>query len=148
MPSSIFPSGDIDTKHTSVLYINIRSIKNICEELEAVIYSLESPPSIICLTETWLTEDDNPKCFLVKGYNQVIAKSRKAKGGGLMIQLKQNLNFIQEFKVDLDEALHIQAGKNDCVITSLGMIRWILLTSLNAFYQRERTELQRSIAAI
>ena len=40
----------------SVLHLNIRSLKPHFDKMEALILSLESPPDIICITETWLTK--------------------------------------------------------------------------------------------
>ena len=51
----------------SVLNVNVRSLKSHLEKLEAIVLSLESPPDILCLTETWLAANDDPKMFLVKG---------------------------------------------------------------------------------
>ena len=44
--------------HLSVLHLNIRSLKTHLEELEALVSSFECPPEVICLTETWLTDND------------------------------------------------------------------------------------------
>ena len=61
-------------KSLSVLNVNNRLFKLHLEKLEALVLSLESPPDILCLTETWLTDNDDPKLFLVNGYSQYIAK--------------------------------------------------------------------------
>ena len=39
----------------SMLHINVRSLKGHLNELEALVYSLESLPSILFLSEAWLT---------------------------------------------------------------------------------------------
>ena len=53
----------------SILTVNVRSLRKNLNNLEALVFSLESPPSVICLTETWLNEDDDNFCYLLKGYN-------------------------------------------------------------------------------
>ena len=58
----------------SVLNVNVRSLKLHLEKLEALVLSLESSPDVLCLTETWLTDNDGPELFLVNGYTQYIAK--------------------------------------------------------------------------
>ena len=63
------------------------------EDLEALAYSLESPPDILCLTETWLSEKDYTKLFLVTSYQNVLSKVRDSKGGGSMIQIRNNFSF-------------------------------------------------------
>ena len=42
----------------SVMLIKIRSLKPHFGQLEARILSLEFPPNILCLTETWITGND------------------------------------------------------------------------------------------
>ena len=38
----------------------VRSLKKHQEELDALVYNLESPPKILCITETWLSgKSDN-----------------------------------------------------------------------------------------
>ena len=62
--------------YVSVLHLNIRSLKNHLEELEALVLSFESPPDVICLTETWLTDNDHLPSDTLKGYNQFVTKNR------------------------------------------------------------------------
>ena len=68
-----------------IMNINVRSLKKNLDSLESLVLGLESPPAIICITETWLNENDDPKTFLIHGYNQEITKSRTTRGGGVMI---------------------------------------------------------------
>ena len=58
------PNMPLKTK-VSVMHLNVRSLKPHYEKLEALILSLESPPDVICLTKTWLTANDDPKCHLL-----------------------------------------------------------------------------------
>ena len=53
----------------SVLSVNVRSLKKHVNDLEALVHSLESLPDIICLTETWLSDNDDIDSLLVPGYN-------------------------------------------------------------------------------
>ena len=71
----------------SILTVNVRSLKKHINDLEALVHSLESPPNIICLTETWLTENDDINSLLVPGYNNYAIKNRNTHGGGVMIQI-------------------------------------------------------------
>ena len=50
------------------------SLKPHFEKLEALILSLESPPGIICLSETWFNDNDNSKGYLVNGYYDFLVK--------------------------------------------------------------------------
>ena len=60
----------------SVLHLNTMSLKPHFEKLEALILSLESPPDIICLSETWLNHNDNSRGYLVNGYYDFLVKNR------------------------------------------------------------------------
>ena len=54
----------------SVLLINATSLKKHVEDLEALLYCLESPLSILCITETWLNTQDDSNALLIKGHDQ------------------------------------------------------------------------------
>ena len=99
--------------HVSVMHINVRSIKKNLDNLEALVLGLETPPCVLCLSETWLTENDDPKCFLVHGYNQLMNKTRNSKGGGVMIQVKNDYILMKEISTNLDEALMADVCKGD-----------------------------------
>ena len=55
-----------------VMHLNVRSLKKNLDKLEPLILGLSSPPSVLCLTEKWLSENDDPKCFLLHGYSQYL----------------------------------------------------------------------------
>ena len=88
-----------------ILHVNIRSLKPHLDKLEALILSLESPPDIICLSETWLCESDNYAGLLINGYNQFCVKNRQGTiGGGVMIQVKSNCTLLRELETQFHEA--------------------------------------------
>ena len=99
-----------------------------------LVSKLESLPACLCLSETWLkhdasTEEDNEpnsvndvstskkgastiineasiKIYKLKGYSNIFAKSRRhTTGGGVMIQLREDLSFIKEMETPFNEAL-------------------------------------------
>ena len=86
-------------------------MKKHLEDLEALAYSLESPPDILCLTETWLSEKDDPKLFLVTGYQNLLSKVRDSKGGGIMIQIRNNCSFQKVLDCDIEESLFVNVDK-------------------------------------
>ena len=49
-------SGTPTSLSISILSVNVRSLKKHLNDLEALVHSLEFPPNVLCLTETWLTE--------------------------------------------------------------------------------------------
>ena len=96
----------------SIIHINIRSIKKHLDELEALILSLEYPPDIICLTETWLTDNDKNESWLISGYNQCCTKSRKTLGGGVMIQIRNTCCILNQIEMPFDEGIIATISKN------------------------------------
>ena len=85
-------------------------MKKHLEDLEALAYSLESPPDILCLKETWLSEKDDPKLFLVTGYQNLLSKILDSKGGGIMIQIRNNCSFQKVLYCDI-ESLFVNVDK-------------------------------------
>ena len=53
----IFGMPKMQPNHVSVMHINVRSIKKNLDNLEALVLGLETPPCVLCLSETWLTEN-------------------------------------------------------------------------------------------
>ena len=101
------------SNHYRILHLNTRSIKKHHEELEALISCFESPPSVICLTESWLTVNDDPNLFKVTNYNTCMSISRSGRGGGIMIQISDEVNLIEELNCELNESLlvHLKFGE-------------------------------------
>ena len=93
--------------------MNVRSLNKHHDELEALINSLESPPDVVCISETWLQEDNSVNCFKLSGYNTIINKSRKGIGGGVMMQLKDNVTIIEEFNSELAESISVLVKLNN-----------------------------------
>ena len=91
--------------HLSVLHLNIRSLKRYLEELEALFLSFESPPDIICITETWLTDNDHLPSYTLKGYNQFVTKNKEISYGGVMIQVKENCTILRQSRLDFYVAI-------------------------------------------
>ena len=73
--------------------------------METLVHSLESPPNVICLTETWLTENDDIDSLLVLGYKNYAIKNRNTHGGGVMIQIKDPISLLETHSTDMDETL-------------------------------------------
>ena len=54
-------------------------LKKNLDKLEALILGRGSPPSVLCLSETCLSENDDSKCLL-HGYSQYLTKFRPSRG--------------------------------------------------------------------
>ena len=92
----------------SILTVNVRSLRKNINNLEALVFSLESPPSVICLTETWLNEDDDKFCYLLKGYNCLSSIVRDSRGGGVMIQIHETISLVKELSSCSPESAFVQ----------------------------------------
>ena len=93
----------------SMLHLNVRSINKHLEELELLIEELESPPLCVCLSETWLNAGSPNEIYKHKGYSGIIAKPRDKKpGGGVMIQLREDVQLVKELETPFQEALCVK----------------------------------------
>ena len=92
----------------SVLHLNIRSLKKHQEELEALLLSFNHTPSILALTESWLTDADAAYCFKLTGYSTVLIRNRKSRGGGVMIQCKDGFDVLGELDINLEESIAVK----------------------------------------
>ena len=65
-----------------LVHQNIRSLIKNFSQLEAYLTNSDKP-GIIALTETWLKPYSNTACYELNGYQELIAVSRKKRGGGV-----------------------------------------------------------------
>ena len=104
------PSVNVTRKananEVSILYLNMRSIRNKLQDLEALVYELDSLPAVIFLTETHLENNDKLHTFDVPGYNEVQVHHRKIYGRGVMIQVYSIL--IKSFETPFKETICAQ----------------------------------------
>ena len=75
-----------------IILQNIRSIYKNLNEFEVLMKQKESQPLAICLTETWLKDQSNTKCFNLDGYQEIATSNRNtSKGGGVGIFVRMDL---------------------------------------------------------
>ena len=81
-----------------LVHQNIRSLIKNFSQLEAYLTNSEKP-SIIALTETWLKPYSNTACYKLNGYQELIAVSRKKRGGGVAfyVEIGKRANKVLEF---------------------------------------------------
>ena len=97
----------LDSSHTlNVLRLNVRSLKHF-SDLEALILSLESKPDILCLNETWLSENDEPSNYVITGFNNWAIRNRNSRGDGVMIQCNNTLNNVKEIPNPFNKAFYL-----------------------------------------
>ena len=108
------------------MHLNTRSLKKHHEELEALVNCLESPPNIICLTETWLSTDDDPGLYNLSNYTTCLSKPRNGRGGGIMVQTTSEVALIGELESEIDESLliHVKGGIEDPILLTVYNPPW------------------------
>ena len=76
--------------------------------MESLILSFNDTTDILCLTETWLNDEDDPELYLVNGYTQVKSKNRSTKGGRVMIQCKRDITITKEIETNFEECVFLE----------------------------------------
>ena len=106
------PSVNVTPKananEVSILHLTIRSIRIKLQDLEALVYEIDSLPADICLTETHLENNDKSHTFDVPGYNEVQVNHRNRYGGGVMIQVHSRPIVIKNFETPFEETIWAQ----------------------------------------
>ena len=59
------------TVYKSILGMNIQSLGFHLNELKILLENLEDKPDMIAITETWMTENDDPNEFFLEGYQPI-----------------------------------------------------------------------------
>ena len=72
----------------------VRSLNNHLEDFESLVFSLESPPLALCVTQTWLLKNDKK---VAAGYKQLEAGNRDERSGGAMINVREIYNNIKSY---------------------------------------------------
>ena len=75
----------------SILVLNIRSLNKNFPKLQILVNKLKVKPSVIIVSETWITEN-KPFLFTLKNYI-FLNKPSETKAGGAGIFLDKNLNY-------------------------------------------------------
>ena len=60
---------------------------------------------MLCLTETWLTDNDDIDSLMVPGYNNYAIKNRNTHGGGVMIQIQDSMSLLETHSTEMEETL-------------------------------------------
>ena len=89
----------------SKMDVNIRSHWIHFENLEALIYCLESPFHFIRLSETRLKMNEDSSIFLAKSYKEFKSKARDYRWGGVVIQTLEGCSIAKDNSIALDDAM-------------------------------------------
>ena len=106
-----------------ILNLNIRSLKKDFEELKFRIENLEKKPIVICLTETRLTEKDNPEVFNLPGYHPITGKHRDGKKrGGIAVYIAESLQYSEVRTVTELESLTVEITLHKIVLALIFVV--------------------------
>ena len=63
-------------EYLDVFSLNIRSLVKHFDELQITLHNLKSFPAVLLLTETWLSEQNDPELFRLEQYQSIFTKNR------------------------------------------------------------------------
>ena len=81
------------------------------DELQILIKSLNSQPSFLCLTETWLSDNHTNQLFKIDGYKELLTCNQQQKGGGVAIISKKGV-LMEQNKKHKNNKIQILTAKN------------------------------------
>ena len=85
---------DVEGSHgntTCFMYVNIRSLNCNFQKLEELLVKINIKPTVICVTETWITPL-NYFIHSLPGYN-FVSKDSNSKCGGVALFIKEEYNY-------------------------------------------------------
>ena len=94
------------TKNSLILLQNMRSLRRIFDEFNVYLNTMELKPDLICITEIWLSEQNSCEMFELDGYHPLLVASRKKRGGGVGLYVKETFCYRVEKKLTTNN-LHI-----------------------------------------
>ena len=80
-------------KTSDIFYMNIRSLRCHHDQLITTFDDFEVKPVLICLCETWLTENDPIDLYWLDDYSEIETSNRLNKLGGLAFYAREDVNY-------------------------------------------------------
>ena len=82
------------SKTFSIVHLNIHSIEKHIEELRVILAMLEFKFDVICLSESKIKKDFDPKVDInIEGYQSPVGTPTDSTKGGVLIYVKNGINF-------------------------------------------------------
>ena len=79
---------------SDMFHMNIRSLRCRHDQLITNFDDFEVKPMLICLCETWLTDNDSTNLYWLDDYSEIEAYNRQNKlGGNLAFYAIENVNY-------------------------------------------------------
>ena len=105
-------------KGFAVIHFNFRSIKTSFSEINQFLHGIDRKFDVICLTESWLTSDDNMNEYIIEGYECVNVNRIDKRGGGVMIHVSKSIKYklVQRMSEAID-------GLYECVTIEIETVK-------------------------
>ena len=112
--------NEIYPRVNAMFYMNIRSLSKHYDELQMLLLQNQFQMLTVCLTETWL-KNENVNLYNLPGYNSVNNYRMKKPGGGVTIMIREDLpfNYIDQLTyIDHNiESIGVKLQKNPLFFT-------------------------------
>ena len=76
-----------------IIHFNCRSLKSCFSDLKHYLLDLKKTFDVICISESWLTNNDDLVEYSLDSYEVVVANRVNTRGGGVIIYVSNLLNF-------------------------------------------------------
>ena len=127
-----------------MLHLNVRSLNQNFESLKKLLTTIKFEFKIICLTETWCTDDPrNETLFNLENYTSINQVRKHGRRGGICVFIHNYLTIISQFtnklRSDLGtnsndiESLAIEINKkskNVALSAHYRQLAWVILNNI------------------
>lgn len=109
-----------------IIHLNIRSMRKYWEELNVHMKDHIGVVDLLILTEIAIPEYENV-VYKIDGYNCIFYNRENKKGGGIVIYVKSNIQFVVVKKgqnnTSMHEMIHVVLNMKGCIINILAVYR-------------------------
>lgn len=85
----------------SILYMNIRSLRNKLSDLEVTLHLMKTEIDFLVITENWL-HPDNQKFYNIQNYKPFFCSRTDKKGGGVAMYVREDIVTEKVFEESLE----------------------------------------------
>ena len=99
----------------------MRLLPQTFDEFNVYLNTVELKPDLVCITETWLPEQNSSEIFNLDGYHPLLVVSRKKRGGGAGLYVKETFCYRVERKLTTNNlqiiSVSVQLKKSKLLIS-------------------------------
>ena len=93
-----------NTDTFSILHLNIHSIERHFDEIQIFLHLLNFEFDILCFSESKILDGISPKTSIyLEGYQEPIGMPTKATKGGVLMYVKNGINFVPRSDLDIEK---------------------------------------------